>query len=132
MKKLLFTALVAGLALLAWHPGNGVHAAHARGPMRAVLVDATDVVAAGAPVRIDAIAVEEDALAVDVSYPGGCKVHDFKLAISDGPDVIAAIDHHAYGDACESTVRESLRFDLSATGRTFTEARVSGDRIALH
>ena len=111
MKNLLLTAIVAGLVVLGWHPGNGVRAAAERNPMRAVAVETirvTDLDAAS--VRIDHAVVENEMLIVGVTYAGGCKVHDFKL-VSDGVD--AVLTHQNYGDTCETTVSESLRFDLS-------------------
>ena len=112
MKNLLLTGLIAGLIVLSWHPGNGVHAAAEREPMRVVSVDAIAASAAHrAAVTIDRSSVEQGMLTMDVTYVGGCKVHDFSLQ-SDGET--AVLFHENYGDACKTVVSETLRFDLSS------------------
>lgn len=73
----------------------------------------------GDPFEIESCRLEGDELVAEVRYAGGCAQHDFQLLWNGAfmkslpPQASFRLVHHANGDACESSVRETVRFSLS-------------------
>lgn len=76
--------------------------------------------------------VDGGMLEVDVSWGGGCRVHDVDAVAWTGwmeshpVQVGVALAHDAHGDACKALVRRVLRFDLEPLRRAYVEAYGSG------
>ena len=64
-------------------------------------------------------AIDGHRLTIEVSFAGGCRRHDFTLAISksfmesDPVQLQAVLAHNANGDLCEAWLTESHVFDLA-------------------
>ncbi|MDE0529554.1 MAG: hypothetical protein OXH85_12830 [Truepera sp.] len=71
------------------------------------------------PYVVNSVAVGGHRLAIEVSYAGGCRRHDFTLVISktfresDPVQLPAVLAHDANGDSCEAYLTESHVFDLA-------------------
>lgn len=72
-----------------------------------------------APFEIEEVSIEEDTLALRVSYGGGCAEHTFQLFSTRGiyestpPQADVYLSHDGKGDVCLAEIHEVLRFDLS-------------------
>ena len=76
--------------------------------------------------RLESAAVNGDVLAIEVSYAGGCRNHEFLLRASRSFQVVAdsvrlevALIHNANGDPCEAYLTEQIRFDLDPVKRLY-------------
>ena len=69
-------------------------------------------------VKIVSASIQNDILALQVQYGGGCKEHFFKLIVSEGieksnpPQTTFLLSHDANGDGCEALISEELRFNI--------------------
>ena len=69
-----------------------------------------------------------DVLTLNVSYGGGCEVHDFTLITSgvflesDPVQLQAALAHNANRDMCERWVTETYHFNISALKAQYQKA----------
>lgn len=96
--------------------------------------DATD------PFNIDSIYVNKDSLIVEVSYGGGCEVHEFSLK-SNGAylkskpvQLNLALEHKSNNDMCRALLYKRLAFDIKATqggGGNEVKLIVNNDRTKL-
>ena len=77
------------------------------------------------PFALNAAAVTGNILAVEVSYAGGCRRHEFVLTAAErfsasSPVQLAMVlTHDANEDPCEAYPTEQLRFDLSPIRQRF-------------
>ncbi len=76
----------------------------------------------------DAPFIENDTLALTVSYSGGCERHDFTLATdgsfmeSDPVQLVVTLIHDANDDPCEAYPTDRYVFDLSPIKTLYQEA----------
>ena len=78
--------------------------------------------------QLESVAVDGHVLAVEVSYPGGCRNHEFLLQAprsfhvrSEFVQLEVALIHNANGDPCEAFLTEQLRFDLRPIARLYRQ-----------
>jgi hypothetical protein len=70
------------------------------------------------PYILNSLALTGNILTVDLSYSGGCEVHDFELCwdesyVKTSPEKITPfLSHNANNDPCDGPVTESLEFNL--------------------
>lgn len=89
------------------------------------------------PFHLNTAAVDGDSLAVEVSYSGGCREHEFELALddafmeSDPVQLNLTLIHHANDDPCQRWVTEPRRFDLSPVKVRF-QATYNRDSGTVH
>lgn len=67
---------------------------------------------------IEHVSIQDDIITFVVSYPGGCKRHNFQLVSttfqeSDTARVFAKVFHNNNNDPCDLCITEELNFDLS-------------------
>ena len=69
--------------------------------------------------QLGSAAVDGDVLAIEVSYAGGCRNHEFMLlaarsfqVLSGSVQLAIALIHDANEDPCEAYLTEQIRFDL--------------------
>jgi len=68
---------------------------------------------------ITAARLNENDLAVDVRYPGGCRTHRFgafndgKQGLSNPPFVLVYLAHDSASDRCEAIATRTLHLDLT-------------------
>ena len=73
--------------------------------------------------QLAAAAVQDDTLAVTLSYGGGCREHEFTLVLSnafkmtDPVRLAATLAHDADGDPCEAWLTTDVVFDLAPLKR---------------
>ena len=78
--------------------------------------------------RGDALVIEGDALAITLSYSGGCEDHEFTLVASDAfagsypVQLEVALAHEANGDRCQAYLTETYDFDLTPIRKLYQEA----------
>ncbi|MEM7548514.1 MAG: hypothetical protein AAF363_02495 [Bacteroidota bacterium] len=89
------------------------------------------------PFRINSVEVENQNLLVEVSYGGGCKVHDFELiwpgviTLIFPPDFGVVLTHDANEDLCEAFLTDTLVFDISDNPLGLSEEAISAMRISV-
>ncbi|MDE0449201.1 MAG: hypothetical protein OXH96_21240 [Spirochaetaceae bacterium] len=78
--------------------------------------------------QLNAAAVDGDVLAIEVSYAGGCRNHEFLLRASRSFQVVSgsvrleiALIHNANEDPCEAFLTEQFRFDLDPVKRLYRQ-----------
>lgn len=78
--------------------------------------------------RLESAAVDGDVLAIEVSYAGGCRNHEFVLLAARSFEVLSgsvrleiALNHNANEDPCEAYLTEQLRFDLDPVKRLYRQ-----------
>jgi len=78
--------------------------------------------------QLGSAVVDGDVLAIEVSYAGGCRNHEFLLlaarsfqVLSDSVRLAITLIHNANGDPCEAFLTEQLRFDLDSVKRLYQE-----------
>ena len=92
---------------------------------------------AGADWILIRAAIENDTLAVELQYSGGCALHDFWVVVDgfvdvpdEGPTPTVAVPlriaHDDRGDACEAALVEPLRFGLAPLRDAYRAARGAG------
>lgn len=80
------------------------------------------------PLSVEDGRVVDGVLEVDVTYGGGCGVHDIDAVVHTdftgaGPvQVGVALTHEDNGDICEALVTRTLRFDLEPLRETYSDA----------
>ena len=80
------------------------------------------------PFALNAAAVTDNILAVEVSYSGGCRSHEFVLTAAERFSQTAPVQlrmvltHDANNDRCEAYPTEQHRFDLSPIRQRFRAA----------
>ncbi|MDD7942029.1 hypothetical protein PHK61_26790 [Actinomycetospora lutea] len=87
---------------------------------------------------LQSMVVQDDLLALEVSYPGGCAQHHFDVEVrawaprEDHVDVELGLLHDAGGDRCKALVTERLTFSLRPLLEEASEARAAcGGRALL-
>jgi hypothetical protein len=78
------------------------------------------------PFRLRSAAVNDDVLAVEVSYSGGCRNHELVLlaprsfqTMSNSVQLEITLIHDANDDTCEAFLTDLLRFDLLPIKRLY-------------
>lgn len=72
------------------------------------------------PFSIQATRISGDSLLIDVSYGGGCEVHEFSMTSnkmwmkSNPPQLNIYLEHNSRQDKCRAMIYETLAFDLRA------------------
>ena len=90
-----------------------------------------------ASVTIERASVSGDTLHVLVSYPGGCRVHGFRLVASseglrDEPATVPiSLAHDPYGDICSAPVPRELAFDLRPLRDAVRSDRADTSEVVL-
>lgn len=85
-------------------------------PRKATLGDTGQ---ASDPLEISNIVIEDNIMKIDISYSGGCQVHDYDLVgnyavmKSMPPKRSVQLVHRAKGDNCRTVIKETLKFDIS-------------------
>lgn len=96
--------------------GVRIHAAGAAFVLR--VPERTEVLSDGDPFQVESATLDQDQLAIEVRYGGGCRQHRFRLVwsgamtLSNPPHASFRLVHDAAGDRCKALVRETLYFDL--------------------
>ena len=76
------------------------------------------------PLEISKIVIEDNIMKIDVSYSGGCQVHDYDLVgnyavmKSMPPKRSVQLVHRAKGDNCRTVIKETLKFDVTELAMT--------------
>ena len=71
------------------------------------------------PLSINEVSIDENNLAVDLSYSGGCAEHDYALVVGEDiaeslpPQMTAILSHDDPGDPCDAIIGEIANFDLT-------------------
>jgi hypothetical protein len=80
------------------------------------------------PFLLRSASVNGDVLAVEVSYSGGCRNHEFVLraprsfqTMSNSVLLEITLIHDAHDDACEAFLTDQLRFDLLPIKRLYQQ-----------
>lgn len=74
--------------------------------------------------------IDGQLLRLDVRYPGGCEVHEFRVCWtgtifpSAPPKIPIGLEHYAHGDSCETLITMSLYVDLSRLDQVASDALV--------
>ncbi len=80
------------------------------------------------PFELNSAVIQDDFLKVNVSYSGGCKIHEFTL-VSSGVfleshpvQLMVSIAHNANNDSCEAYPTEDYSFDLTPIKTIYQKA----------
>lgn len=85
------------------------------------------------PLTINSVSLDGNFLTLEVSYTGGCGMHEFEFIGSEvvmkslPPKRTVKLIHHNGDDTCESVVHQSIRVDIS----DLAYKTVAGEEIIL-
>jgi hypothetical protein len=89
--------------------------------------------------RVEGLGIDDDVLDIEVSYAGGCELHEFTSCWSGSFDKSLPVqahlwlDHDAHVDSCEALKTETLHIDIMALRDAFTEAQqTDSGTIVIH
>lgn len=77
---------------------------------------------------LNSASINEDTLTINVSYGGGCEIHEMTLVASDTflesfpVQLHVSLAHNANGDACEAWLTEDHNFDLTPIKTMYQKA----------
>jgi len=89
------------------------------------------------PFSARSVSIDGDELKIEVSYPGGCRRHDFELymkPVFTGANPARArlyLSHDGNGDPCEALISDELSFDVGRIAELCREQCGSCDEIML-
>lgn len=74
------------------------------------------------PFRILSAEINNDCLAITLSYSGGCGIHEFIMSYSELPSFspytgTLTLSHNAHRDMCEAWITKTISYDLTALQR---------------
>ena len=87
--------------------------------------------------RINSVEVENQNLLIEVSYSGGCEIHEFELIWPGAitaifpPDFSVLLSHNANEDLCEAFLTDTLIFDISENPLGLSDEAISAMRISV-
>ena len=117
---------------------NAIDKTDAAGNIGNVVFSSTPDAWSTDPYVINFANLQGDTLAVNVSYGGGCEMHEVTLVaeerfLESSPVGLRIwLDHNANGDTCEAWITEAHHFDLTPLKEVYQEAyRTETGTIAL-